>query len=96
MGARAAFSLPREFAGLSQGGDRQVPAAASAGGHGCSGESAPSKPLALSIQKHSDPPTSAGSVLSAPSRKLALVAPAFTDLATYITGTTYRCCEWWF
>ena len=41
VGARAAFSLPREFAGLSQGGDRQVPAAASAGGHGCTGESAP-------------------------------------------------------
>lgn len=40
-GASAAFSLSRESAGLSQGGDGQVPAAASAGGHGCSGESAP-------------------------------------------------------
>lgn len=94
-GARAAFSLPREFAGLSQGGDRQVPAAASAGGHGCTGESAPPTsyiwPWAL-------PPTwsDTSGLLSAASKKLALIAPSLTDLILCITGTTYRCCEWWF
>lgn len=49
------LSLPREFAGLSQGGDGQVPAATSAGGHGCSGESAlPASPhpWSSSTQSH--------------------------------------------
>ena len=45
----------------------------------------------------SRPPGSATSgLLSALSKKLALIAPTLTDLILCITGTTYRCCEWWF
>lgn len=77
-GASAAFSLPREFAGLSQGGDGQVSAAASAGGHGCSGESAPLAPLASYTQAHLAQPALAsclpppGSLLWLPSHALIL------------------------
>ena len=50
--------------------------------------------MAAQVSQPLLPPTSG--LLSAASKKLALIAPSLTDLILCITGTTYRCCEWWF
>lgn len=95
-GARATFSLPRKFAGLSQGGDRQVPEAASAGGHGCTGESAP--PISY-IWPWALPPTWLCHIwlLSAPSQETCLDCPhPHWSHPMRLLEPLTDAVEWWF